>query len=125
MFKQIKCPEKNLTKLIKKFNIDAKLEETILGIINERIKPEEIFIKAEIKLQSNAHDGIEKIKELLKKAKRENIIISYISAPKYHALIKAKDYKQGENILKEITENLAKEAKKNNCIFEISKISWR
>ena len=108
--------------LIKKFNMDAKLEETILHIINERIKPEEIFIKAEIKLQSMTSDGIDKIKEMLIKVKNDNITISYISAPKYNALIKAKDYKQGEAMLKEITETLTKEAKKSNCVFEIDKI---
>jgi translation initiation factor 2 subunit 1 len=108
--------------LIKKFNLDSKLEKSIIDIVNERIKPEEISIKAKINLKSEEIDGIEKIKIIFSKIVSSNVLIRYVSAPRYDIKITAKDYKQGESILKKVNDTLTEEAKQNKCEMELERV---
>ena len=107
--------------LIKEFNLDKKIEETILKTVNGRIKPEEIEIKAKIEIKSVMSEGVEDIKKTLKSLENENVEVKYLSAPNYSLKIKAKDYKKGESILKDIKEDVSKESKKYKFEVNIEK----
>jgi len=78
--------------------IDEKLAEELTQAVKERIKPEEVEIKGELKLVSYAPDGIDIIKEALSKIGK-NIEVKYFGAGKYSIRIKADDYKKAEKIM--------------------------
>src|SRR3989344_6646859 len=106
---------------IKLLNLNKTYENTLLETINEKIKKQEVSISATIELNSNAPDGINKIKKVLKSLVSENATINYISAPKYKLLIKSGDYKTAEAQLSTIKEKLIKTASQENCIAEITR----
>jgi len=107
--------------LVKNLKLVKKTETTLLEIVQEKIKPSKIEISAKIKIQNNAYNGIEIIKEILMKMKRENVALKYISAPLYRITIESNDYKKAEAVLKEITEQFEKNVKEQNCEGEITK----
>jgi len=92
---------------------DAGIPQNYVDIlektIKEKVKPKTFEIERNLELRSEASDGIEIIKEALKKAEdlaKENkydIKINYISAPKYNIKVSALDYKTAEKAMEEIT----------------------
>lgn len=104
--------------LIKGLVLNKKLEESLLEIINEKIKPVEVKISAILTVQNNSSNGIDIIKKVLKTLSDKTSKISYISAPKYRLILTAPDYKIAESKLKEIKERLLLLGKENNCLVD-------
>jgi translation initiation factor 2 alpha subunit (eIF-2alpha) len=104
---------KNLEKIIGK--ADAK---KVLDILKNQKKKKSV-LKKEISFKSFEPNGIELIKNLLSKIK--DIEIKYISAGHYSLKTEAEDIKKADHELKEILENLEKEAKKSGIEFSIIK----
>jgi translation initiation factor 2 subunit 1 len=104
--------------------IDKKLADELTVIIKQRIKPREIEVGGEITIISNAPNGVEVVKDILKKAEsvEGKPLIKYKGAGIYTISIKSDDYKKAEKVLKEATENAAEEAKKQKAVFEFKKI---
>ncbi|MEK6835534.1 MAG: translation initiation factor IF-2 subunit alpha [Nanoarchaeota archaeon] len=88
----------------KKLNIPNNIANTLTEIVKEKIKPIEVSITGILKLESDASNGIELIKKTLEHVNNFNknaIKITYVGAPRYRILVKAKDYKTAESILRE------------------------
>ena len=91
--------------LIEQF-VDKKYSKILAEIIVQRIKPIEIEIRGKLKITTYASNGIEIIKESLKKAQEsasENISINYLGSGQYHFIIKGQDYKEAEKQMKNAT----------------------
>jgi|TARA_Y100000310_G_C20651636_1_gene799750 translation initiation factor 2 subunit 1 len=92
---------------IKDAGIDAKTEKKLEEVVKSRIKEVSVEIEGKLKLASFASNGVDVVKEALKRAGevgKEKISIKYLGAGFYNFLISAKDYKEAEKILKEATE---------------------
>ena len=102
--------------LIKDSGLDAKDAKKLEEAIKIRIKEAAVKIEGKLKLTSFAPDGVDIIREALKKAEeaaKGNIMIKYLGAGSYNIVISAKDYKEAEKLLKEATEKAIEYAKKN------------
>ncbi|MGD9276064.1 MAG: hypothetical protein PVJ67_02735 [Candidatus Pacearchaeota archaeon] len=106
-----KVDSKELENLVSKS--DAK---KILEIINKQ-KKKKAEIKKQIKLTSKKPDGIKLIKNILGKLK--NAKIKYISAGKYSIKVTDENPKKADNKLKEILQNIEKQAKENQMEFSV------
>ncbi|MCH8329105.1 MAG: translation initiation factor IF-2 subunit alpha [Nanoarchaeota archaeon] len=101
---------------IKDAGIDAKTAKNLEEAIKSRIKEVSVKIEGKLKLTSYAANGVDVVKEALKKAieiGEENISIKYLGAGSYNLVVNARDYKEAERILKEVLEK-ALEYMRNN-----------
>ena len=96
--------------------VGKKDSEKILEILNTQ-KKKTASIKKEFHLTTAESDGIESIKKILCEIK--NAEIKYISAGKYSIKIEAEELKIADNKLKDILDNLEKQAKKYKLDFSI------
>ena len=107
--------------LEKNHNFTSKTKQTILlgsvfitgfavlivEIIAIRIKPTEIEIRSKLKMTTYDSDGINVIRESLKKAQeagKDSISISYLGSGTYHLIIKGNDYKEAEKIMEKASD---------------------
>lgn len=88
----------------------------ILNIIKEQ-KKKKTIIKKIILLRTQNPDGINLIKEILKKP--ANIEIKYIAAGKYSLKTENEDAKKGDQELKNLMEKIEEKAKEKGMHFEI------
>ena len=108
-FEKIRKSPDVLTKL----EIDEKWCKVLVLVIEKNFVEKEIVLKAEIRLESYANDGIERIKKLLGELKESsNADVRYISAPKYRVEIKTKNPKQDEKNLRVNLDKLIDQGKK-------------
>jgi|TARA_Y100000310_G_scaffold341852_1_gene442462 translation initiation factor 2 subunit 1 len=101
---------------IKDAGLDAKTEKKLEEAIKSRIKEARVKVEGKLKLTSFAADGVEVVKEALKKAMmvgKEDISIKYLGAGSYNLVINAKDYKEAEKLLKEALEKALEYVRKN------------
>ncbi|SRR3989344_1025614 len=112
--------------ILKPLKLDSKLESSLIKIVKDKIKPKEIKISRIFKLKSSLPNGIELIKETLKKVNdlsiRENLDckILYAGAPNYRITLIAQNYKDAERGIEKMIETAEKEFKGKGT-FEISK----
>lgn len=92
--------------------IPEQFQEQLSKIINKKRKNEQ-FQKL-IKIKCLDPDGISKIKNTLETT-NEKAKITYITAGKFSLKLEVTDTKQGKKEMQEITENIEKKAKQNNC----------
>ncbi len=88
----------------------------IMDIILDQ-KRKKVIIKKMIILRTQDSDGINLIKEILKKP--ANIEIKYIAAGKYSLKIENEDVKKGDQELKNLIEKMEKKAKEMGAYFEL------
>ena len=100
-FEDISNEKINIDELGIQKNISKVLEEAI----KQRIKKAEVEIGGNLKLTTYNSDGIEIIKNALKKAQEtsENVHITYEGGGVYKVKVKAPNYKEAEDILKKTT----------------------
>ena len=102
------------------------MESSLIKIVKDKIKQKEIKISRVFKLKSSFPNGIELIKETLKKvndfSKKENFNckILYAGAPNYRISLTAQNYKDAEKGMDGMIEIAEKEIKGKGT-FEISK----
>lgn len=119
----------NNEKSLEDTEIKKPLIELIVKTVKEKTKAPEVQIEALVKLTNYESDGINKIKEILKKAlqaanaKNYKLEFSYISAPNYRLRIKAKNYKDAESMLKETITNITNYSKETKTLLEWQKKS--
>ena len=112
--------------ILKQIEIDPVLGESLINLAKSKIKPKEIKISTVLKLVSSLPNGIEVIKETLKKINESCIKdgfgcdILYIGAPNYRLTITSSNYKDAEKELEKI-EKLAISNFKNKGKIEIIK----
>jgi len=112
--------EKRVT--LEEIGIDKRTASELTKIIEERIKPVEVTINGNLNLVSYAPNGVELVKEALKKGIKDNIKIVYIGAGNYRVRIVASDYKEAEKMLKQSTEAIIDFAEKNKMHADFKKI---
>lgn len=98
--------------------IPQKYHKYLEEAVKDKAKPSKVKIESVISLTSEAPDGIEVVKKVLKEAekkakeKEQELEITYISAPKYRMVLTTQDYKTGEITMQQINENILKHIKK-------------
>ena len=95
------------SKIIEDAGIDAKIAKKLEEAVKSRIKESRVKIEGKLKLTSFAPNGIEVVKEALRKAEesgKDSISIKYLGAGTYNMVVDAKDYKEAEKVLKEASE---------------------
>jgi len=95
--------------------------EKITKIIeSKKDKPKEI--KQLLKLSSNSSEGIKIVKGIINEAcKNSKCDVSYIAAGRYSLKIIGEDFKKIKTEINSVIESMEKQAKKNNCEFELEK----
>lgn len=94
--------------LLESLGIDKKHLKIIDETIKQRIKPTEVEITGKFKITTYAPNGIDIIKESLKKAEdaaKGRININYLGSGLYRFMVKAPDYKEAEKLMKNATES--------------------
>ncbi len=81
-------------------------------VAKENITPPYVKISGYVELVSSAPDGIERIKKVLSDAESEEVVITYLGAPKYRIYVQAEDYKTAEEILSNTANKIIEEFKK-------------
>ncbi len=107
-------------KILSSLKLDKKVEKTFLELIQEKIKKKEVKISATITLSSPLPNGINVIKELLKKIKVNGAKIIYLGAPRYKLTLIADDYKTAEKHLSEVG-SIGSSMIKDKGIFKIER----
>ncbi|MCH8067517.1 MAG: translation initiation factor IF-2 subunit alpha [Nanoarchaeota archaeon] len=110
---------------IKDAGVDAKTGKTLEEAIKSRIKEVKIKIESKLKLTSFAANGVDIVKEALKKAEeagKENILIKYLGAGSYNVTVNGKDYKEAENILEKASEKALEYIRKNDGDGELVRV---
>jgi|TARA_Y100000034_G_C6889871_1_gene409191 translation initiation factor 2 alpha subunit (eIF-2alpha) len=110
-FEEVKENPKKLDKIFEK-----KDSKKILEILSSQ-KQKIAIIKKEINLKSFNSNGLEEIKDILNNIK--NAEIKYISAGKYSVKTESENLKKTDKMLKEITNEIEKRAKKIGVEFSI------
>ena len=107
-------------------NIPKEIAKELKVVIEQKIRPVEVNIKGNIKLVSYAPNGVEIIKEAIKKGLDKNIKILYVGGGIYSIKVKSSDYKTAEKILKGSTEEIIQYAEKNHveASFEREERLW-
>lgn len=97
-FKDIVVGTVNLEKL----GLDKKLAEELTAAAIEKFKPKKIVLKGEIKFQTYAPDGVEKIRSILLVVEKlsPTIKLFYLGAGRYKLSIEDFDYKPAEKTFK-------------------------
>jgi len=107
--------------------LDKQLSEKIEELIRQRIKPPEVEIGGLFTIISYAPDGVEIIRNALKKGKDagkgcKDLNLKYIGAGKYRVALKAPNYKEAEEILAKIVEAVEKDVKEHKAEISFDRI---
>jgi translation initiation factor 2 subunit 1 len=109
---------KNGEQVLRNLKIDNDIIKELTAIIKEKIKLPEIKIHSILVLKSSAEDGINIIKDTIKKgenfAKEKDYIVqfNYISAPKYRLTVTSNEYKSAEQQMEQIANLIISSIKK-------------
>ncbi len=98
---------------LEELEIEPDVAKQLMEIISQRIKPTEIEIGGELTLQSYEPNGVEIIKEAVKKAGKK-AEIRYTGGGTYGVKVKSLEYKDAEKDLKEALDNVTKYMEENN-----------
>ena len=112
--------------LLEKFDINKKYLKFIEETIAQRIKPAEVQIVGSLKITTFAPNGIDIIKESLKKAENSangKIKINYLGSGSYRFFVEAPDYKSAEKLIKNATETAISNVEKHSGTAEFSRES--
>ena len=103
---------------IKDAGLDEKAAKALEEAIKQRIKEVNVVVEGKLKLTSYASDGVEVVKEALKKAQEagdsDKVQIRYLGAGTYRIAVNAKDYKEAEKILDRASESALVYIKKSD-----------
>lgn len=110
--------------LLEKLGIDKKHIKIIDEIVKQRIKAAEVEITGKLKITTFAPNGIDIIRDSLKKAQNASmgrVIINYLGSGLYRFMVKAPDYKEAEKIMKSATESAIGVVAKHAGLAEFSR----
>lgn len=102
--------------VLRKLGIEEKIAKTLEESIRLRIKEVEVEIKGDLTLTSYAPNGVDIIKEALKKAEdisKEKITIRYEGSGKYMIIIKSDNYKDAEKLMEKVTTKAIEHVEEN------------
>jgi len=84
---------------LEKLGINKKLADEITKAVKLKIKSKEVNIKGDLTIEIYAGNGIDIIKESLKKNLNEDVDVGYVGAGTYRIAVTAKEYKEAETLL--------------------------
>jgi translation initiation factor 2 subunit 1 len=105
-------------------SLDKAVATELLETIKQRIKPSEVEIKGELKLSSVESNGIEIVKEALKKAEeacKGAASIIYLGAGRYMLKVVSTDYKDAEKVMQKAVDAALKSIQKNKGTGEFTR----
>ena len=111
-------------KLMENIGLDKKWLKSLEEIIKLRIKPAEVHVTGKLKITTYAPDGIDVVKDSLRKAQEASkgrINISYLGSGLYRFMVKAPDYKEAEKIMKNATESAIGNVARHSGIAEFTR----
>jgi len=102
---------KNGKDVLKDLGVPEEWIDPVYEIVKSYVKPSEVELKKILLIRTLAPDGINRIKKAFEdalKGREKNVLVEYLSAPRY--LIKIRDYewKEAEKTFKEIIKTLEK-----------------
>lgn len=112
--------------VLSSLGIDKKHIEIIGETVKQRIKPAEVVITGKLKITTYAPNGINIIKESLKKAEeaaKGQVGINYLGSGLYRFMVKSTDYKGAEKIMKSATDSAISHVAKHSGTAEFSRES--
>ena len=112
-------------KLLENLDIEKKWLNVLEEIIKQRIKPAEVEVTGKLKITTYAPDGIDIVKDSLKKAQESSkgrIGIIYLGSGLYRFMLKAPDYKEAEKIMKTASEIAISNVTRNAGIAEFTRV---
>lgn len=93
-----------------KAKLPKKVEQELVNLIKERIKPKEIILSAEFSVSSTLSDGVEIIRSLFTTLKSkysdQNVHFQYNGGGKYSVRIVSKDVKHADSLLKDVFSDI-------------------
>ncbi|MBI3026481.1 translation initiation factor IF-2 subunit alpha [Candidatus Woesearchaeota archaeon] len=110
--------------VLQSIEIDKKQLEVIGETIKQRIKPAEVEIVGKLKITTYAPNGIEIIKDSLKKAEeaaKGRISINYLGSGVYRFMVIAPDYKEAEKIMKNASDNAVRNIEEYAGVVEFTR----
>lgn len=108
----------NDNSILKRICPDEKITKPLFELINTKIKTPEVEVAGTLVLKSFKEDGIKTIKNAMSDEIKDNVNISYLSAPRYRISVKYKDFKSAEVILKAASDRIIENIKKNGGFGE-------
>ncbi len=104
-------------------NLNEKEKETLIKVINSKIKPEHIFFKSKFTIISLASNGIEIVKDtiskVLDKLSYDKVSIVYVAAGEFEIKIQHEDMKSANVVFNKFKEEIQKESKNNQLELKI------
>ena len=95
--------------IIKDSGLDAKAAKKLEEAIKLRMKEATVKIDGKLKLTSFEPDGIDAVKEALKKGQdigKDKVMIKYLGGGSYSISVTGSNYKEAEKMLKEVSETI-------------------
>jgi len=112
--------EKNVS--LEKLGLNNELAVKLEELIKEKIKPKKVEIIVKVSIQTYDEAGLGLVKKAFENAKLidPSIQANYLGGGTYRMLLTAKDYKQAENILKQVEDKMSEVVggKKGTISFE-------
>lgn len=113
--------------ILTELGIDKKIIGSISELVAQRFKPPEIKLSKTLAIKCMSPNGIEVIKNALKKAvivaesKKFDLKMSYLGAPSYRMTIIAPDYKSANSIMDELVSTVVTDVKAHEGEADIVK----
>jgi translation initiation factor 2 subunit 1 len=111
--------------IIKELNLPKAIEDKLLEIIKQRIKPPEVVVEGRLSFISYSSDGVKDIKELAKNIKSldsKNIVMKNLGGGKYNITITDSNYKDAEKKYEEIKNSISDFISNIDCISDFKRI---
>ncbi len=101
--------------IIEAFSVPVKLAESLFNLIKEKIKPLEVRVNGTLILKTYGPNGVEDISSILSHAQENQVVITYLGAPRYKLEVISHDYKVAEGMLKTFLDLVFSMSKKLGC----------
>lgn len=105
--------------VLDELKLQTEITEVLATNIQERIKPKEFKVKKVFMMQTYAPDGVELIKDILKKIDESGIKVVYEGGGRYRMELVSDSYKDAEKKIHEKEEMIEKVMEKNEGVFEL------
>jgi translation initiation factor 2 subunit 1 len=110
--------------LLNELKLDKKLKESLISVVQGRIKIKTANLKFKVTMESKSPNGLEVIKKTVKDAikfaeeKEGELTVKYIGAPIYRFEFKHPDQKGASKIVEELFDSLSKQLNKEKGTIE-------
>jgi len=105
---------------LEEIGVKPEIAKPLMEVISQRIKPSEVEIGGELKIGSYEPNGVETLKEAVKKAGKK-AEISYTGAGTYSVRVKSLEYKDAEKDLKEFIDTIVSYMESHNSTAEFTR----